>query len=188
MKLIIIILICIVSFLTTLQSLAQDTLTHKSVFPAGISVSYGQGSYSVKDEYISKEKYTGSIPYYNIEWVRFHNQNGYRLQFEYWKSTNISNNNVSAEVQQFNYNQDFIYPLGSFSFLAHPVYAYLGPSVQVFYYEIYYHFVAPGTFITPTSFGTIGSLGINAEFIYPFGNKFSMEGLLGSNFVSFSRK
>jgi len=188
MKLRINILFYVVSSLITIQTLAQDTLTHKSVFPTGIALSYGQGSYSVKDEYISKEKYTGSIPYYSIEWVRFHNQNGYRLQFEYWKSTNISNNNVSAEVQQFNFNQDFIYPIGRFSFLAHPVYAYLGPSVQVFYYEIYYHFVAPGTFITPTTFGTIGSLGINTEFLYPIGNKFAMEGLLRSNLVSFTSK
>ena len=188
MKLRINILFYVVSSLITIQTLAQDTLTHKSVFPTGIALSYGQGSYSVKDEYISKKKYTGSIPYYSIEWVRFHNKNGYRLQFEYWKSTNISNNNVSAEVQQFNFNQDFIYPIGRFSFLAHPVYAYLGPSVQVFYYEIYYHFVRPGTFISPTTYGVICSLGINTEFIYQVNNKLKVEGFLRSNLISFSGK
>lgn len=188
MKPIKIILICVVSFTSTLHSLAQDTLTHKEVFPTGIFISYGQGSYSVKDEYISKEKYSGTMPYYSIEWIRFHDKNAYRLQFEYWKSSTISNNNVSADAQQVTFNQDFIYPIGKFSFLTHPVFAYLGPSVQVFYYEIYYHFVEPGTFIAPTTFGTIGSLGLNAELIYPIGNKFTLESCLRSNLVSFVGK
>lgn len=182
------IIISAISLIITLQTPAQDSLNYKTVYPSGIFLKYGQGLYAVKDEYISKEKYSGSMPYYNVEWVRFHKKNGYRLEFEYWKTTDISNNKISAEAQQFNFNQDFFYPIGNFSLFSRNVYAYLGPSVQLFYYEIYYHFVSPGTFISPTTYGVICSLGINTEFIYQVNNKLKVEGFLRSNLISFSGK
>jgi len=182
-------LICILfTFLITGNSLAQDSLSYNTVFPHGIFIGYGQGSYTVRDEYISKERYSGIMPYYKVEWVRFKERNGYRLEFEYWKSTDISNNNISAEAQQFIFNQDFIYPIGKFSLFSRSVYAYLGPSVQLFYYEIYYHFVSPGTFISPGTNGAIGSLGVNAEIIYQAGNKLNVESSLHSNLISLSGK
>ena len=67
-----------ISLSITLQASAQDTLNYETVFPTGIFLGYGQGLYSVKDESISKEKYSGTLPYYSMEWVRFHNKNGYR--------------------------------------------------------------------------------------------------------------
>ena len=94
---------------------AQDTLNYATEFPSGIFISYGLGSYSVKDEYISKEKYSGTLPYFNVEWVRFHEKHAYCLEFEYRSSSEISNNNISAKVEQFTFNQDFIYSIGSFS-------------------------------------------------------------------------
>lgn len=181
-------LISAILLIITLQAPAQDTLNYKTGFPSGISLDYGLGSYSVKDEYISKEKYSGTLPYLNLEWVRFHNKNAYRLEFEYRYSSNISNNNISAEVVQFTFNHDFIYPVGNFSLFSRCVYAYLGPSTQFFYYDIHYNFVTPGTFISPKTFGIIGSLGINAELIYQVNNKFKVEGLLRSNLISFSGK
>jgi len=180
--------ISLILLVITLESPGQDTVNYKSGFPSGISVGYGLGSYSVKDEYISKEKYSGTLPYLNVEWVRFHSKNAYRLEFEYRYSSNISNNNISAEVLQFTFNQDFIYPLGNFSLFSGRVYAYLGPSMQFFYNGINYDFASPGTFITPKTFGIIGSLGINTEFIYAVNNKLKVEGFLRSNLLSFSGK
>ena len=182
------IIISAISLIITLQTSAQDTLKHKTVFPSGIFLGYGQGLYSVKDEYISEEKYSGTLPYLTIEWVRFHNKNGYRLEFEYRNSTNITNNNISAKAKQIAFNQDFIYPIGHFSLFSKDVYAYLGPSVQVFYYDINYNFVTPGTFITPKTYGLIFSLGINTEFIYRVNRKLSFEGFLRSNLLSLSGK
>jgi len=174
--------------LLAIESPGQDTVNIKTVFPSGISVGYGQGLYSVKDEYISKEKYSGTLPYFNLEWVRFHNKNAYRLEFEYQNSNNITNNNISAEVMQFVFNQDFIYAVGSFPLFSRNVYTYLGPSVQFFYYDIHYNFAQPGTFLSPKTFGIIGSLGINTEFIYPVNKKLRIEGFLRSNLLSFSGK
>lgn len=182
------IIISAITIIIALQTHAQDTLNHSTVFPSGISIGYGQGLYSVKDEYVSNEKYSGTIPYYSVEWMRFKNKNGYRLKFEYWKTTGISNNNIKAEAQQVSFNQDFIYPIGKFSLFSRNVYAYLGPSVQLFYYEIYYHFVRPGTFISPAANGIIGSLGVNTEFIYRVNKKINIEAFLRSNLFSFSSK
>lgn len=93
---------------------AQDKERYKTVVPSGLFVGYGVGSYSVKDEYISKQKYSGTLPCFNVEWVRFHNKKGYSLEFEYRNSGNISNNNISAKVGQFIFNQDFTYSIGNF--------------------------------------------------------------------------
>jgi len=123
-----------------------------------------------------------------LEWVQFHNINAYHLEFEYRNSANIKNNRISAEVMQFVFNQDFIFAIGSFPLLSRNVYAYLGPSAQFFYYDIKYNFGQPGTFISPKTFGIIGSLGINTEFIYPVNKKLSIEGFLRSNLLSFSGK
>jgi len=174
--------------LLALELSGQETINNKTVFPSGISVGYGQGLYSVKDEYISKEKYSGTLPYLNLEWVRFHNKNAYRLEFEYRNSANIKNNRISAEVMQFVFNQDFIYPVGNFPLLSRNVYAYLGPSAQFFFYNIKYNFGQPGTFISPKTFGIIGSLAINTEFIYLVNKKLRIEGLIRSNLLSFSGK
>ena len=172
----------------TLELSGQDTLDYKVVFPSEISAGYGLGTHSVKDEYISREQYSGKMPYFNLEWVRFHYKNAYRLEIEYGFSNSISNNNISAEAVQFTFNQDFIYPIGKFSLLSRNVYVYMGPSVQFFYYDVYYNFASPGTFISPKTFGIIGSLGINTEFIYAIHNKLRVEGILRSNLLSFAGK
>ena len=180
--------ISIMLLLVSLESTGQDTISLVSVFPSGILIDYGIGNYSVKDEYISEEKYSGTLPYYNVEWVRFRNNNGYRLQFEYRKSTNIKNNNISAEVQQFSFNQDFIYPVGSFLLFSKRSYAFLGPSLQYYYYDINYNFVRPGTFIIPKSFGNQGSLGINATLIVQVNKKLFFESFARSNLLSITGK
>jgi hypothetical protein len=167
---------------------AQDTVNYKTIFPSGIFAGYGLGSYSVKDEYISKEKYSGTLPYYNVAWVRFHDKHAYRLEFEYRNSSDISNNKISAKVGQFTFNQDFIYFIGNFSIFSRNIYAYLGPSLQFFYYDIYYNFADPGTYFSPKTFGLIASLGINTEFIYQLNNKLIVESFLHLNLISFTVK
>jgi hypothetical protein len=178
--------ICVFTILLFIisQASAQNTISYKTIFPAGIFVGYGLGSYSVKDKYISKEKYSGTLPYFNVEWVRFHDKNAYRLEFEYRNSSKISNNKISAIVGQFTFNQDFIYSIGNVSIFSRSIHAYLGPSVQFFYYYINYNFATPGTFISPKTFGLLGSLGINSEFIYPLNNKLLVESLLRINLLS----
>jgi len=188
MKTILKLIVFTISLIIISQAPAQDKEKYKTSVPSGIFVGYGLGPYSVKDEYISKEKYSGTLPCFNVEWVRFQNKKGYRLEFEYRSSSNISNNNISAKVGQFTFNQDFIYHIGNFSIFSRSISAYLGPSVQFFYYDINYNFASPGTFISPKTFGLMGSLGINTQYIYQIYDKLIVESFLRLNLISFSIK
>ncbi|MFC2123493.1 hypothetical protein ACFLU5_01680 [Bacteroidota bacterium] len=181
-------LFCLLNLIIISDIYAQDSLQTNIRFPEGISLGYGIGNFAVIDEYISKEKYSCTLPFYNVEWVRFNDKNAYRMEIEYRYSNNITNNNISAKGGQFVFNQDIIYPIGNFPLFSRNVYAYMGPSVQLFFYDFYYHFVIPGTFISPETSGTIGSLGINTQFVYPVNNKLGVEGFLRSNLLSFSGK
>ena len=188
MKAILTIIVLAASIIVIPPASAQDTVDNETVFPSGIFVGYGLGSYSVKDEYISKEEYSGTLPCFNVEWVRLHDKCAYRLGFEYRNSGDIANNNMSARVGQFTFNQDFIYFIGSFPIFSRSIYAYVGPSAQFFYYDVNYNFADPGTFIDPKTFGLMGSLGINTEYIYQFNNKLSAESFLRLNLISFTTK
>ena len=114
MKTVLAVIVLAASIVIISSASAQDTPDNKAVFPSGITVGYGLGSYSVKDEYISREKYSGTLPRFSLGWVRFHDKAAYRLEFQYRNSGDISNNNISAEVRQFTFNQDFVYFIGSF--------------------------------------------------------------------------
>jgi hypothetical protein len=54
-------------------------LIHKIIFPEGITQEYGIGNYAVTDEYISKEKYSGTLPYYKVGWANQHEDYVYHL-------------------------------------------------------------------------------------------------------------
>ncbi len=89
-------------FLITNSDLsAQDSLNQKVIYPDGISLEYGIGSYAHTDEYISKEKYSGNLPYYKAGFTNHHENYVYQIGIEFRSASNIKNYNVSAEVYQF---------------------------------------------------------------------------------------
>lgn len=105
------IIISAIALFISVESSGQDTLHYPNLYPEGISIEYGMGSYSVKDEYISKEKYSGTLPYYSFGWARKHNKYVYRLEMAYRNSNDLYNYNVSTEINWFTLNQRFLYPL-----------------------------------------------------------------------------
>ena len=115
------ILISLAMLLCAGNALAQDSSGHRDVFPRGISVEYGLGNYSVRDEYISKEKYSGTLPSFTANWSRFHNKYGYYLSLAYESSSKIKNYNVSTNIYQSALNQGFLYPLPVMSLFARDV-------------------------------------------------------------------
>jgi len=70
------------ALLSAENSLGQDSMSHQTLFPSGISIEYGLGRYSVRDEYISKERYSGTLPDFRANWSRFHSKYGYNVVFE----------------------------------------------------------------------------------------------------------
>ena len=134
MKISIKFLLVLVILIYIKDSIGQDSTNHKILFPKGITIAYGLGNYAVRDEYVSQEKYSGTLPYFRIEWSRFHNKYGFRQKLEYRNSSEINNNNISANVTQFSFYMDYLYPAGKFELFSMPVFTYLGPSANLFFY------------------------------------------------------
>jgi hypothetical protein len=172
------------SFLVAISNpSAQGLLNEKSTFPSGISLEYGIGSYAHTDEYISKERYSGPLPYFGAGWTSDHENYVYRIGMEFRYSSEIKNYNVSAEVYQFSLNQDFLYPLPEFSLLSRKAYAYVGPSAEVFAYANKQNIAVTG-FDYSQSVAALLSLGLSSELLYPLSGSFNMQSSLKFSLLS----
>ena len=171
------IIISAISLFIAINSHGQDTINNSNSYPGGISIKYGLGSYSVKDEYISKEKYSGKLPYYSFGWARKHNKYVYRFEMEYRNSNKINNYNVSSDITQLRLNQGFLYPLRKKLLFQKDLFIWLGPSTDFF---LYYSkpYIAVTGFDYAQSFAGLFSLGFNADVIYPLNQNFQLESSL----------
>lgn len=168
------IIISTIALFLAIESPGQDTVNFKTVFPSGISIEYGIGSYSVKDEYISKEKYSGTLPYYSFGWARKHNNYVYRLEMAYRNSNEINNYNVSTDITRFTLNQGFLYPLKKKSLFKKDLFIWLGPSTEFFFYYSKPDIAVSG-FDYAQSLAGLFALGFNADAIYPLKRNFQLE-------------
>ena len=100
----------------------------------GLSISGGLGHFAIRDEYISDEKYSGSLPYFEATWLRGDDTSAYRLGFEYRSSSEVRNYNVTAGIAEASLNLDYLNYVGKFSFIGRDVFAYLGPSGEIYIY------------------------------------------------------
>ncbi len=174
---------CLLSVTFTINTPGQDSLCNKSVFVEGITIEFGQGLYSVKDEYISKEKYSGTIPHLGLRWTKYHDDYGYTLGFEYQNSSDIKNNNVSANIYQFSLNQGFLYSMPKFSFISNDAYTFLGPSTDLYFFYNKQNIAISG-FNYASSFAFLFSVGVNSEFILPLSENLFVESSIGFSVLS----
>lgn len=170
-------------FLVSGNLFAQDSSSLKPLFPSGISLEYGIGSFAVTDEYISKEKYSGSLPFYGISWYKPHDNYVYRLSMNYRYSSEIKNNNVSTDIHQFTLNQGFNYALPKFNVLDKDVYLYLGPATELFFYYNKQNIAVSG-FDYAESIAFLISGGVNTNLFYKLSNDFSIGGCLNFSVLS----
>jgi hypothetical protein len=162
---------------------AQDMPNDSIIFPSGITLKYGTGHYSHKDQYISEEKYTGTLPYLSFGWARKHNRYVYRLEMAYRGSSDIKNYNVTATVTQLTLNQGFLYPLREMALFKRNLFLWIGPSSEFYYFYNKPHIAVSG-FDYAQSFAALLSLGLNAECIYPVNKKFQTESSLRFTLLS----
>ncbi len=160
-------------FMPSTNLFTQGLPKLKTNIPAGISLEYGVGNYANTDKYISREKYSGILPYTKVGWINQHNNYIYNLGFEYRQSSMVENYNVSADITQFSLNQGFLYKLPKFSLFQRDVYTYLGPSIELFVFDNKQNIAVSG-FDYAHSFATLFSLGFNSEFYYPISNNFNL--------------
>jgi hypothetical protein len=182
-------LLLIIIILTTRNDVfgQQTELTHKDVFPKGINIDYGLGNFSVKDYFFSTEKYSGTMPYFNVGWSRFNNKRAFQLNFIYRSSDEIKSDTFSASILNFSLQSNYLYPIGSFSILSKKVYSYLGPYTEFFFYYNKQNFANDGFFLDFT-FASLISLGVHPLFIMPIDEKLQIESSLQMNIVSLSAR
>lgn len=172
------------SFLIATSNLpAQGLFNEKATSPSGISLEYGIGSHAHTDEYISKERYSGTLPYFGAGWTNEHENYVYQIGMEFRYSSKIENYNVSADVYQFCLNQGFLYPLPEFSLLSRKAYAYMGPATEVFVYANKQNIAVSG-FDYSQSFAALLSLGLSSELLYPLSDSFNIESSLKFSVLS----
>jgi hypothetical protein len=168
------IFLCLALLLNANTLPAQDTLKNSDVYPNGISLKYGFGKYSVKDQYISDEKYSGNMPEYGIAWARKHNKYVYKLEAAVRLSQEITNYNVSTNITQVNFSHGFLYPLKKLSLFNKDLFIWLGPSTEFFFYVNEPRISVDG-FDYAQSFAGLFSIGFNTEAIYPLSRTIFLE-------------
>lgn len=178
-------IIIVLSIIWANNLLAQNSLIKNTNYPAGITAEFGWGWIGLKDQYISKEKYTGDLPYYGFGWAREHNKYVYKLKFAYRYSDKIKNNNTSTEITQVTLNQGFLYPLKPAHLFKKELYIYMGPSTDFIYYFNEPKIAVDG-FDYAQSFAAMLSVGMNTDIIYPIARKLQIESSLAFTVLSFS--
>ena len=106
----------------------QETANDQSIYPTGVTLKYGYGFYSLRDNYISGEKYSGGLPYLSFGWARSHAKYVYRFDMDFRNSDNICNHNVSTDIYQFKLNQGFLYPLERVNLFRKDLCFWIGPA------------------------------------------------------------
>jgi hypothetical protein len=163
---------------------AQAPVVQQVLPPTGISLQCGLGQYALRDEYISKERYAGTMPYVSAEWSRFHGKWGYRMSFEFRQATDIRNNNVAAEILHAALYRDYIYPVGRRSLLGKDAYLFLGPATGIHVYFNDQQIAARGALDIDNSTATLFSLGMNAMAIVPLQANLQLEGSLRLSLIA----
>jgi len=142
----------------------------------GISIRGGLGHLAIRDQYISDEKYSGTLPSFGLSWLRSDTSSAYRLGMDYQSSSTIRNNNVSAQVTQTVLDLDFLHAVGRFSVLAHDVFPYVGPSAEIYLYSRQQHIANGGNALfNAYSFAMFFSLDVNSTLVVPLSSEFSAE-------------
>ncbi len=170
----------------TTNCLGQDSTTHQTLFPCGISVQAGAGYLALRDEHISDEKYAGSSSWFALLWSRFHETYGFRIGMTYQKALRVTNFNISAEVTQGAFTLANLYPIGTWTLLGKDAFVYLGPSAEAFVYYRRQN-IAQNTDASPNVYQSnvwLVSLGAGAEMILPFNGGFQLEGALRLGLLS----
>jgi hypothetical protein len=171
-KLALILLQCAVTFGT----FAQESTPRHYAFADGLGIRAGISHSAIRDEFISDEKYSGSLPYVALSWSRFHDAYGYRLIFEFESSTSVKNHNVSAEITQATFDFEYLYPVGNFPLLSNDLALLAGPSAEIFLHFRNQNIASGGSSLfNALSFSSLLSAAAKAEAYYPLNDVFQID-------------
>lgn len=168
---------------------AQSSPTPGYLLGNSISIRGGWGHLAIRDDYISQEVYSGTLPYLEVNWLHSDESTSHRLGLEFRSASAIRNNNVSAEITQTALKLDYMYSTGTFGFLGRKVTSYVGPSTDFYIYFRQQNIANGGlASFNAYSFACFFSLGINSTLVLPLESGFSTEGSGSLNLLSFGAR
>jgi len=171
------------------QLYAQTTFPISEFFTSGISVKAGVGYHTVKDEFISKEKYSGFSPMFLLDWSKYHETYGFDLYMEILSSAKIKNYSMPAKLTEFSLGINYLYSIGSSELLGKKIYLFLGPTPEVFFFFRDQNLAQGGeTVFDAYSVTGMFSAGINFSALLPINNQWQLEGHMQSNVIAFGGK
>ncbi|MFC1540123.1 hypothetical protein ACFL41_01385 [Gemmatimonadota bacterium] len=162
---------------------SQSTNSNSAQFPRGITVEYGSGGYAITDENISREKYSGALPWLGVQWGRDHTSYHFRLGLEVRHSDMIRNYNVSTNITQFSLYQAFLYPLSNPSLFKRTTSLLAGPSIEI-HSLLNSQDIAVGALGYKESSASLISLGTRVEMMMPLTSRFQAEGSLRAGILT----
>lgn len=162
---------------------AQTEPGVSSLLPSGISIQAGLGRYSVRDEYFSAEKYSGTLPYFSATWSRSHAGGGFSIGVEHRNSSDIRNNNISSGITSFSLDLDFLYRIATLNLFSREATLFLGPSTGflVHFSELN---IAYSELEIPFSFAMLLPLGVNSTLVLPVTDRNQFFGSFRSSIFS----
>lgn len=161
----------------------QDLSLNQSYFPKGISISYGFGKFAVRDEFLTNEKYSGTMPFFSVNWTRFTDSSGFRILFSIHNSSEIKNKNMSADILNFSLAWDFFNHIKTFQLFSREWILFAGPSAEMFIYSNKQNYATNGIFLD-LSFASLISLGANISLFVPINNSLTVESNFRINIFS----
>lgn len=153
--------------------------------PYGIIIEAGIGNTAIVDEFISQERYSGSLPYIGFWYSRQHEKSAYQVGLTYQNSESLENYNVRAVFSRVSLNYDLFYPVKHFKMFHKPAVFSLGPSIEYFEYEFSSNFTSSHRCFSEL---IMASLGMNFLLDYQISRKFSAGLFLRTNILGVSAK
>lgn len=157
----------------------------KKINPLGLSVEYGIGSSAIKDEYVSQERYTGSMNYIGFWYGRMNDQKGFQLGLTNQQGDDFKNYAIRADFSRVSLNFDQFFSIKEFKIFSKPSTWYFGPSVEYFEYELINRFSSNHKVFSEY---IMVSMGINTFIDWNISEKFITTVFLRSNVVSVNHK
>jgi len=160
--------------------------TISTLLSKGLTFRAGIGSYALRDEFISRETYSGALPVYMLTWTDGAPARISQMSFELRAGSAIRNHNISASITEFAFSFDYLYPVGKFTFLSHDVSVYLGPSPDFFVHFRSQNIAKGGSAITRAySVAMLFSAGAILTFLSPLNESLLADATFESNVLSF---
>ena len=171
------------SLVTPAYSFNQDSDYFYPPTVNGVALEYGIGKLSIRDEYISKEKYSGKIPYFSVTWSQTDNSDGYALGLHHRHSSDIMNYNMRADITEFSLFFDKFHRNNRILKAFPKLLTYLGPSLE--FYTIFFDQKVAGNGLNASfSFFSMFSLAANSMHYYHIADKLWVVGRVRVSLVS----